>query len=74
MSLEDRFEIESPIHIGQVASAYPAMIIGENIKVLLKVIHPQWAQDEELVERFEREGETIASIRHPNVVKVLEFG
>lgn len=74
MSLEDRFEIESPIHIGQVSTAYPAKIIGEDRKVLLKVIHPQWAQDKELVERFAREGKTIASIDHPNVVKVLEFG
>ncbi len=74
MSLEDRFDIESPIHIGQVATAYPAKKIDKDLKVLLKVIHPQWAQDDELVERFEREGQTIASIDHPNVVKVLEFG
>lgn len=74
MSLEDRFEIESPIHIGQIASAYPAVQRGLDRKILLKVLHQQWIRDDELVERFIREGKAIARIDHPNVVKVFECG
>jgi len=74
MSLEDRFDIGSPIHIGQITAAYPAIQKGLNRKVLLKVIHPQWAKDPELVARFDREGKAMAQINHSNVVKVYEYG
>ncbi|MDP8237728.1 MAG: serine/threonine-protein kinase [Candidatus Hatepunaea meridiana] len=74
MSLEDRFEIGNQIYVGQVATAYPAVQKGLDRKVLLKVLHPQWIKDEELVERFIREGKAMAAIDHPNVVRVYECG
>ncbi|NQT34555.1 serine/threonine protein kinase [bacterium] len=74
MSLEDRFEIDSPLHVGQVATAYPALQKGLDRKVLLKVLHQHWVKDKELSERFLREGKAIARINHPNVVKVYECG
>lgn len=74
MPLEDRFDIGPPINIGQIATAYPAMQKGLNRKVLLKVIHPQFTSDAELVQRFGREGEAMARIDHPNVVRVYEHG
>lgn len=74
MTLEDRFEIEPPIYIGQVATSYPARQKGLDRKVLLKVIHPQWMNDAELVERFNREAKAMAQIDHPNVVKVFDYG
>ncbi len=74
MSLEDRFDIESPLHVGQVATAYPARQRSLDRKVLLKVLHRHWIEDEELVERFIREGRAVARIDHPNVVRVYECG
>ena len=74
MKLEDRFDIEPPIHVGQIATSYPARQKGLARRVLLKVIHPQWTRDRELVERFNREGKAIALIDHPNVVRVFEYG
>ncbi len=74
MSLESRFDIDPPIHIGQITAAYPALQKKLGRRVFLKVIHPQWAADEELVQRFEREAQTMAQINHPNVVKVYDYG
>lgn len=74
MSLEDRFDIGQPIHIGQIATAYPAVEKEHNRRVLLKVIHPQWTNDSELVERFHREGQAMERIDHPNVVRMIEYG
>lgn len=74
MALEDRFIINPPLYVGQIATSYPAIQKSLNRKVLLKIIHPQWAKDQELRERFAREGQAIAAIDHPNVVKVYDLG
>lgn len=74
MPLDDRFEIASPIHIGQIATAYPAVQRELQRKVLLKVIHPQLTRDAELVERFRREGQAAARLDHPNVVRIFDSG
>ncbi len=74
MALDKLFEIGAPIHIGQVTTAYPALIRETGAKVLLKVLHPQYSQDDEIAGRFRREAEAMAGIDHPNVVKVLDFG
>ncbi|MDP8228313.1 MAG: serine/threonine-protein kinase, partial [Candidatus Electryoneaceae bacterium] len=74
MSLDDRFDIGQPIHIGQIATAYPAVEKEYDRQVLIKVIHPQWTGDSELVERFSREGQAMERIDHPNVVRIIEYG
>ncbi|MFH0765331.1 MAG: serine/threonine-protein kinase, partial [Calditrichota bacterium] len=72
--LEDRFDLEPPLHRGQVASVYPARQKGLDRKVLLKIIHPHLTGDAELRARFIREGKAIAQVNHPNVVKIFEQG
>lgn len=74
MKLEEKFIIHPPIYVGQIATSYPAIQKDLNRQVLLKIIHPQWAKDPELVERFRREGQAIAQIHHPNVVEVYDLG
>lgn len=73
MSLDDRFELGAPIHIGQISAAYPAIQKSDQKKVLLKVIHPQWINDQELLRRFDREARALAELDHPNVVKVFAY-
>lgn len=74
MSLDERFDVRATIHIGQTASAYEAIQRGLDRKVLLKVIHPQWKNDPELIERFKREGKAAARVSHQNVVKIFDIG
>ncbi|MBM4781749.1 MAG: protein kinase [Archangiaceae bacterium] len=42
--------------------------------VCIKTLLPHFAKDPSLVQRFEREGQATAAMRHPNVVTVLDFG
>jgi len=42
--------------------------------VALKIIRPRLARAPEMVERFEREARTMASLSHPNIVRVLDSG
>src|SRR5829696_695856 len=43
-------------------------------KVALKVLHPQYADDGEYVERFRREARAVARLSHPNIVTVIDRG
>src|SRR4051812_44313564 len=45
-----------------------------NRTVAIKVLGPQYAQDEGFVERFRREAQAAARLNHPNVVSVFDTG
>jgi serine/threonine-protein kinase len=42
--------------------------------VAIKVLHEQFTQDEEYVERFRREARSVAQLSHPNIVTVIDRG
>jgi serine/threonine protein kinase len=48
------------------------ILIGDIVAV--KVLDPDHAADPKAVERFHREAQTAARLKHPNVVKVYDFG
>jgi len=43
-------------------------------EVILKILHPQHAEDSELVERFIREAKMYARLKHANIVNVIDLG
>jgi len=43
-------------------------------EVALKVLHPQWADDESYRERFRREAVVVARLREPHVVPIHRYG
>lgn len=42
--------------------------------VAIKVLSPHFSSDEEFLSRFQREGASIARLRHDNIVQVYDFG
>jgi serine/threonine-protein kinase len=43
-------------------------------KVALKVLHEQFTEDVDYVERFRREARSVAQLSHPNIVTVIDRG
>src|SRR5579862_8202469 len=72
--LADRYEVEELVGTGGMSSVYRAHDRLLDRKVALKVMHQQFVDDPEYVERFRREARSVASLSHPNVVTVIDRG
>lgn len=78
--LNKRYRLEKRLGRGAMGQVYLAR--DENLltrRVAVKTIRPDVLTDEDLQEgeaiaRFEREARTAASIQHPNVIDVTDFG
>jgi len=74
MRRDERFEVQRTIQDGMVATSYKARDRVLDRTVLLKVLHPRRASDQDMVERFRREAMLQARLKHPNIVTVYDFG
>jgi serine/threonine-protein kinase len=72
--LADRYEVEELVGAGGMSSVYRAHDTLLDRKVALKVMHLQYGEDPEYVERFRREARSVAALSHPNVVTVIDRG
>jgi tetratricopeptide (TPR) repeat protein/tRNA A-37 threonylcarbamoyl transferase component Bud32 len=70
----DRYEIVELIGEGGMATVYRARQPRLNRDVALKVMLPALAADPTFRERFEREAQAIAKLRHPNILTVHDYG
>src|SRR6188768_4330348 len=62
------------IAVGGMAEVFRAERIADRMPVAIKVLLPQYSRDPELVRMLEDEAKVQASLSHPNLVRVLEFG
>ncbi len=67
---EGEFEILHQLGLGAMGSVFLARDIALSRKVAIKVIASNLLQDESMVSRFRLEAQTVASLRHPNIVNV----
>jgi tRNA A-37 threonylcarbamoyl transferase component Bud32 len=72
--LADRYELEELVGTGGMSSVYRAHDRLLDRKVALKVLHQQYTEDDEYVERFRREARAVAALSHPNIVTVIDRG
>ena len=66
--------VESVIGQGGMGSVYLARQVGENRPVALKVLPREMEELPGFSLRFEREGQTMALLDHPNLVGIHDFG
>lgn len=68
------YEIQSIIGRGGMGLVYKAIDTQLGREVALKILFENLAAQEEYVRRFSREGQAVARLDHPNVVKIYEVG
>jgi serine/threonine protein kinase/class 3 adenylate cyclase len=73
-SEKERYERVRPLGSGGMAEVYLAHDNLLDRDVALKVLRKQYADDEQFVERFEREAMNAAKLSHPNIVAIHDRG
>jgi len=69
-----RYELLGRLGSGGAATVYRARDVRLDRIVAVKVLHEQLAADPDFLARFQREARTAASLNHPNVVDVYDYG
>lgn len=70
-----RFHIASLANVGGMGLVYEARDLArENARVAFKVMPPMGRSTEEARERFYREAEVLAALRHPGIVEYIAHG
>ncbi|MGE0871945.1 MAG: protein kinase [Kofleriaceae bacterium] len=71
--LNNRFKIESKIGEGGFGSVYRGTQLATGRKVALKLLHPEMTKDENLVNRFRREGMVLCNLRDAHTITTYDF-
>ncbi len=72
--IDDRYEILGPLGSGGMGQVYKARRVRLGDEVAIKVMQGAADAPQELHERFLRESQAAAQLRHPGIVSILDFG
>lgn len=70
----DRYEIVGRLGSGGMAHVYKAHCTYLHRPVSIKVLREEHMEDEEFLQRFQREAQAAASLSHPNLLGVYDVG
>ncbi len=72
--IAQRYQILDTIGKGGMAIVYRAIDTRTGHSVAIKVLRPEFSQDEEFLNRFQREAEAASKVSHHNIVNLLDVG
>jgi beta-lactam-binding protein with PASTA domain/predicted Ser/Thr protein kinase len=72
--IDERYRLRQKIGSGGMADVWLADDTELDRNVAIKILHDRFAQDNEFVERFQREAQSAAGLQHPNVVGIFDRG
>lgn len=73
-TIDERYRIDGLLGEGGMGAVFEAEHLKLRKKVALKVIHPEFAGDGEVAERFAREAMASAQLEHPHVATATDYG
>src|SRR5437764_6133851 len=68
------YEIIAPLGSGGMGEVYRARDTRLHRDVAIKVLPAHLSNDQDALNRFEREASTVAAISHPNILAVYDIG
>ena len=72
--LGGRYRVVAPLGQGGMATIYRALDTQLGREVALKLLRPEYLRDPDFSSRFRQEAQSAASLSHPNVVTVYDYG
>jgi serine/threonine protein kinase len=74
LTLDSKYRLDSLLGSGGMGEVFSAtrLLIGD--RVALKVMNAEQMSDPNAVERFRREAQAAARLKHPNAVSIYDFG
>src|SRR5262245_39972039 len=72
--IDNRYRVLRKIGEGGMGTVYAAEHVEIGKIVAIKILHPHYSTEQELVERFRREARAASRIGHPNIIDVMDFG
>ena len=69
-----RYQVSSRLGQGGMAEVFCASDDKLDREVAIKVVLPAYASDSQLLQRFLREARVVASLEHPNILPIYDFG
>ncbi len=72
-ALGDDYELLEEIGSGGFGRVYRARDLGLEREVAIKVLHPSFTADPMVMERFRREAQLAARLRHPSIVSIYDI-
>jgi len=72
--LGNRYRLISALGTGASAHVFLAEDVSLQRQVAVKVLQPGLARDESFLKRFRAEARSVASLNHPNILRVFDWG
>ena len=72
--LDDRYELMEKIGSGGMADVYKAKDILLDRMVAVKILHSNFAEDNDFIVRFRHEAQSAGKLAHPNIVGIYDVG
>jgi serine/threonine protein kinase len=73
-TIDGKYRIQYMVGRGGMGTVYRAtrLLIGDSVAI--KILHKEQVADAQAVERFRREAQAAARLKHPNAVTIYDFG
>lgn len=72
--LKGRYEILELIDSGGMGLVYKGIDKEIQKQVAIKILKPEYTQNEEFIQRFKKEASAASSLKHKNIVQILDSG
>lgn len=73
-TIDGKYRLEAVLGAGGMGVVYRAarLLIGDTVAI--KIILPEHVSDQRAIQRFRREAQATAMLKHPNAVAIYDFG